>query len=168
MSITTEHKPEDTTSKIAKLRKFHEPIFEALGVSDALYIPKMQYKPSGKDDNFIGLFENELKAGRDIYTERVSREWLSEDPDRRLYKWFFNPHWATEYEQVASKSSGYLRYLIPVAELVLIDKDSNKVAKTIIEHKSSKEVNLLDKPIGQLTFREFVAILTELVDPKPF
>jgi len=112
--------PTERKEKIAKLRKEHEDYFQTIDEIDALYMPKMAYRPSGKDDLHISFFPSELEKGSEIYTEFVSIAYDSEDPKRTLYLYKYNPHWKEEYELVTS-NSGFERHLIPVNELRIIN-----------------------------------------------
>ena len=179
--VKSEEEKPNYKAIIAELRKHHEPVFKALEVEDALFYPKMFYQPLGKDEKYIGVFAGELRMGRDIYTEPVSREYIAEeikDPHiakRTLFKWPYNPHWEGEYELAASKSSSYHRYLIPIAELILVEmpiddgpspfKDSldliEDISKIQVKTKSL-EISNLDKPISQLTLRELLNILKSI------
>ena len=42
--------PDERKSKVAKLREEHEDYFQAEWKGNALYIPKMAYRPKGKDE----------------------------------------------------------------------------------------------------------------------
>ena len=95
---------------------------------NALYIPKMAYRPSGKDDLHISFFPSELEKGKDIYTEFVSIQYESEDPKRTLYLVKHNPHWKEEYELITS-NSGFERHLIPVSELKAINDVTSRGQK---------------------------------------
>jgi len=121
--------PTERKAKIAKLKEQHENYFQKIGNINAVYIPKMAYRPPGKDELYVSFFPSELQKNTDIYTEFVSIEYDSEDPLRTLYFHKHNPHWKEEYELVTS-SSGFERHLIPVSELTIV-KDLNT--------KSSKE-----------------------------
>ena len=123
--------PEQRKTKVAKLREEHEDYFQTEGKINALYIPKMAYRPSGKDELHISFFPSELEKSEDVYTEFVSIDYESEDPKRTLYLHKYNPHWRDEYELTESKS-GYQRHLIPVSELIVI--------RDITEKKESKEI----------------------------
>ena len=60
--------PTERKEKVAKLREEHEDYLQAIGDINALYIPKMAYRPSGKDDLHISFFPSELeKKSRHIY-----------------------------------------------------------------------------------------------------
>lgn len=130
--------PNERKTKIENLKKEHDAFFDTK--TDALYIPKMAYRPSGKDELYISFFPSELQKNRDIYTEFVSIDYDSEDPLRTLYKYSANKHWKEEYELVTS-NSGFERHLVPVSELQIIG-DRNTVSKT----KKSKEEFFLPNP----------------------
>ena len=112
--------PDQRKKKVAKLREEHQDYFETEGKKDALYIPKMAYRPSGKDELHVSFFPSELEKGEDIYTEFVSIDYDSEDPKRTLYLHKYNAHWKDEYELITS-SSGFVRHIIPVSELKVIN-----------------------------------------------
>lgn len=136
--ISTKNKimtPTERKAKVAKLREEHEDYFQKSGNNNALYIPKMAYRPSGKDDLHVSFFPSELEKGDDIYTEFVSIVYDSEDPKRTLYLHKYNKHWKEEYELITS-NSGFERHLIPVSELQVINDVTNRKAdeiKTIFE-----------------------------------
>ena len=123
--------PAERKKRVAKLREEHEDFFQKNGIINALYIPKMAYRPTGKDDLHVSFFPSELEKGRDIYTEFVSIEYETEDPKRTLYLIKNNPHWKEEYELITS-SSGFERHIIPVSELKVMndvtDREEKKIA----------------------------------------
>tara|TARA_R100001440_G_scaffold37685_2_gene57176 strand:- start:20019 stop:20549 length:531 start_codon:yes stop_codon:yes gene_type:complete len=120
--------PAERKQKVAKLREEHEDYFQTMGIINALYIPKMAYRPSGKDDLHVSFFPSELEKGKDIYTEFVSIQYESEDPKRTLYLVKHNPHWKEEYELITS-NSGFERHLIPVSELKAINDVTSRGQK---------------------------------------
>ena len=124
--------PQERKAKVLELRKEHEDYFQTSGNINALYIPKMAYRPSGKDDLHISFFPSELQKGKEIYTEFVSIDYDSEDPKRTLYLLKHNAHWTEEYETVTS-SSGFERHIVPVSELKVINDvtDRSKVKEHI-------------------------------------
>lgn len=124
--------PQERKIKVAKLREEHEDYFQTIGDLRALYIPKMAYRPKGKDELFVSFFPSELEKDQDIYTEFVSIDYDSEDPKRTLYLHKNNPHWKQEYELVTS-SSGFERHLIPVSELKVINDVTTRSGSPIIE-----------------------------------
>jgi hypothetical protein len=116
MAINTEERKK----RSAELKEEHEDYFQISGNVNALYLPKMAYRPSGKDELHVTFFPSELEKEIDIYTEFVSIDYVCEDPKRTLYLVKHNPHWKTEYELITS-NSGFTRHMIPVSELKVIN-----------------------------------------------
>lgn len=126
MSISTTAKSKNSKSdlykeKMTSLREFHQTTLDYIGESNAYFYPKMAYKPIGLEEVCVGFFPSELRKGTDIYTEFVSRDYESEDPERTLWKYEFNPHWEEEYPK-GETSTGSEIYYIPVNELVKIPR----------------------------------------------
>ena len=124
--------PQERKTKVLELRKEHEDYFQKEGNINALYIPKMAYRPSGKDELHVSFFPSELQKNKNIFTEFVSIEYDSEDPKRTLYLLEHNPTWDQEYEIVTS-SSGFERHIVPVSNLKVINDitDRSKVKETV-------------------------------------
>ena len=131
--------PAERKAKIKDLFKEHEAFFKN---KDPLYIPKMAYRPSGKDDLHVSFFPSELQKGKEIYTEFVSIAYDSEDPKRTLYLWKYNANWEKDYELVKS-NSGFERHLVPVSELKVInDMSSRNNVKEKVKSLTTKDINL--------------------------
>ena len=140
--------PQERKAKVLELRKEHQNYFEKSNNTNALYIPKMAYRPSGKDELHVSFFPSELQKGRDIYTEFVSIEYDSEDPKRTLYLFKHNAHWAEEYEKVTS-SSGFERHIVPVSELKVINDVTDRkspIKKPIKKPMTGAEQLLVKNP----------------------
>ena len=106
----------------------HLPTFKKLNIIDPLFIAKSAWAPLGEPLK-MQFFPSELKQGKDIYVELSDFNGVSEDPTHTLYKLKHNPFYKEEYvlEQKTSKSGNdYEVYVIPMDELVAIDKDSGK------------------------------------------
>ena len=135
--------PQERKTKVLELRQEHEDYFQKEGNINALYIPKMAYRPSGKDELHVSFFPSELQKGKDIFTEFVSIEYVSEDPKRTLYLLKYNDHWSEEYETVTS-SSGFERHIIPVSELKVINDVTNRstppVTKDLVPDPENREI----------------------------
>jgi hypothetical protein len=129
--------PQARKEKTLNLREEHNAYFKEANIEDALYIPKMAYRPTGKDELYISFFPSELEKEVDVYTEFVSIDYDSEDAKRTLYLHKYNPHWKTEYEIIES-SNGFSRHMIPVSELKIINDINSRRAK--IEVPEIKEV----------------------------
>ena len=48
--------PEQRKQKVNKLKEEHEDYFQTIGNLNALYIPKMAYRPKGKDELHVSFF----------------------------------------------------------------------------------------------------------------
>ena len=122
--------PTERKAKVAKLREEHEDYFQTMGIINALYIPKMAYRPSGKDELHVSFFPSELQKERDIYTEFVSIDYDTEDPKRTLYLIEHNKDWKKKYELITS-NSGFERHIIPVSELKIINDINSRNPESI-------------------------------------
>jgi len=154
--------PEERKKRVLQLREMHEDYFQTEGNINAAYIPKMAYRPSGKDELHVSFFPSELERNKDIYTEFVSIEYESEDPKRTLYLHRYNPHWKEEYELVES-NSGFQRHLIPVSELkvvsdVVLKQDSKDLFSNL------QQVEELPNPDDNASFANIVRALNKIAD----
>lgn len=144
--------------KIEQLQEYHKETFKKLQIVEPLFFPKMAYNSEGV--TVVSFFPSEIEKGQDIYTEFVSRNYDSEDENRTLYKWAFNPDYKKDYK-IAEPHQAHqsIRYLIPIGELINVNK---QLSEEILQ---SEEVFDLpdpdsDLPIDQLTIRDFAAIMT--------
>lgn len=167
--ISTTDKPENKKERLRKLREFHQPTLDKHGVSDAIFIPKMAYRPYGKTDIHISFFASEINKGEDVYVEFASKDLVPEDTERRLYRWNFNPHFQEEYDTTEpNPQTGHVRYLVPVDELVLIKRNPDPEPEPEPEFGKLPDANL-DLPVNQMTIRDLAAILLKKpVSTKPW
>lgn len=163
MSISTTDKSEDKRERLKRLREFHQPLLEKIGVPGAVFIPKMAYRPYGKTELHIAFFASEISKGEDVYIEFTTADLVPEDPERRLYKWRFNPHFEEEYEKTEPHpQTGHVRYLVPVEELqhVTLKEKEKPAAPAVVEEdftlKGIDPDN--DQPMEQMTIRDYAAI----------
>lgn len=163
-----------TRQKIAELREKHQEVFDnVIQDSQALFFPKMAYLYKEGTHKVISFFPSEVGRGQDIYTEFVSRDYEPEDPERTLWKWPYNPHYATDYPTTDPHPvTGDVRYEIPVTELVRINPDGSAIQdKTkqeadtpISESDETIDFDILlpdpdkDLPLDQMTMRDYAAI----------
>jgi len=151
--------PAERKEKVSKLREEHQTYFDNTNNKHALYIPKMAYRPSGKDELHVSFFPSELEKGKDIYTEFVSIEYETEDPKRTLYLIKNNPHWKEEYELITS-SSGFERHIIPVSELKVINDVVSRKNKITTKSLNTVKNNFNDIKIpNPETERDIVDVL---------
>lgn len=162
MALSTNKKTaltkEDRLKKLAELREYHQPYFERIGEPKARFVGKMLYgfpKP-----NRVRFFENEIASSNPLYVEWVSRDFTPED-ERRLYKYVYNPDYATEYP-VEVTDSGYEMYVVPVEAFTLV-KDI-PLAQTEEPKQSTLELDFdiinpdEDCPVENITLRDLAAI----------
>jgi hypothetical protein len=141
--------PAQRKEKVLKLKEEHQDYFDTITHDHLLYIPKMAYRPSGKDELHVSFFPSELEKEADVYTEFVSIDYDSEDPKRTLYLHKYNPHWKDEYELITS-NSGFQRHLIPVSELKVINDvtsrgyDKQTAMEEGLDHKDEPQLHLFD------------------------
>tara|TARA_R110002020_G_scaffold36503_5_gene109821 strand:+ start:17252 stop:17776 length:525 start_codon:yes stop_codon:yes gene_type:complete len=129
--------PEDRKKKVSELRVEHEKYLDTVEGSP-LYIPKMAYRPSGKDELHISFFPSELEKKKDVYTEFVSKDYESEDPKRTLYLCKYNENWEEDYELMES-NSGFQTHLVPVNSLKIIN-DVN--SRNTVQSQHYEDINL--------------------------
>jgi len=152
MNLLKKLTPAERKERKNKLREKHQPLFDSLNIKPSSYIPKMAHNVHGLDGLYMGFFESELING-DVYTEKVSMKMESEDPERNLYKWKYNPSFKEDYQATEPSMHGDCRYLIPL--------DSLEVVKTVIEKTEPLLITSdpeSDLPIEQITLRDYAAI----------
>lgn len=174
--------PQERKDMTADLREKHTPIFEALGIPDAKYIPKMVYRPRGLNSLHMGFFESELIHGEDIYTEMVGIMMDSEDPTRTLYKYRGNPHFKQELPSSDEEHTSSTRYYVPMDELEVVNMPATKkrgrgrprkVVEKAVENtdmaakpESNGPIRTVildpsdDMPMSAMTIRDYIAIHT--------
>jgi hypothetical protein len=159
-------KPEDKRENMKKLREFHQPMLDALGLSDATFIPKLAYVPHGKTERFNALFLSEISKGVDLYIEFADSNNLPQFEDRALYRWKFNPHFEEEYEKTEpSSTTGQVRYLVPIAELTKVELPEHSQPEIPFDLTDPEQ----DLPMNQMTMRDYAAIhMRKPVSRKPW
>ena len=152
-----------TKEKIEELKSLHKEKFDALGLKNPVFIPRICYTPVGESEQVVSFFEQDFAKGKDIYTHFVSKAYESEDPQNRLWKWTYNPYYATEYKKSdPHPDTGNVRYIVPVEELELIDASYiQKNTGTVEIFNIDEEIpNPNEDPlIEQMTIRDLAAIL---------
>jgi hypothetical protein len=165
--------PQERKEATFELRKAQQPIFDALGIPNATYIPKMAHHVSGLTGIHMGFFESELNHGNDVYTEKVSMQMESEDTERTLYKWRYNAHFKSELAPSDAEISKSTRYYVPVDELLKIQMPVNKKrgpykkkVKTEVTEEIKTPIRTIiidsteDLPMEAMTIRDYIAIHT--------
>lgn len=157
--------------KILRLKEKHEVLFNHMGLDNPTFVPKMFYKKNGNE--YIKLFTSEVSSGKDLYTERVSRDYESEDETRTLFKWKHNPYYDTEYPREPFNSAvqkGVFVYTIPVDELEIVEPIVKSKGISTVGRVESSDFELpdpdLDLPMNQMTLRDYACI--KLKTPQSF
>lgn len=166
MNIT---KPKGNTKreKVLDLMKYHKKLFAKEGELNPKFIPRLRYKHNG--EYIIGFYLREIYGEKDIYVELCSRDLTPEDPTRTLWKWEYNPHYATDYElSEPHPATGDQRYLIPFKELINVTELYNQpevIEETFEELHEESEIIIqedigagTDIPYSDMTLRDYAAI----------
>lgn len=155
--------PQERKKRTAELRKKHQPLFDALGVPDAVFIPKMAHYVPDLEGLHMGFFESELDHGGDVYTEKVSKYIESEDETRTLYKITYNPFFKDEYATSEPTASGSVRYFIPVDEMEIVrapeKKAKPKSDKIDFSFTKSSGGTGMNPKLADASLRDFAAIM---------
>jgi hypothetical protein len=172
-------KPENKKDNLKKLKEYHQPLMDVLGLSNAAFLPKLAYTPHGKNERYNALFYSEISKGVDICIAFADSNNLPQSipvvigseeegfEDNALYRWKFNPHYEEEYEKTEPNQTGHCRYLIPVSELVKLNyptvEESIKVTEFAISDPDQ------DLPMSQMTMRDYAAIhMRKPISMKPW
>jgi hypothetical protein len=160
-----------------KLREFHQPTFNSLGIVNPTIYGKLFYFPTGKTEKYTSLFFNEINKGNDIYLEATNRDLIPEDAERTLYVLKSNPHFQEEYEMTEPEITNSTRFLIPVSELKIVKKYTTGEISPVIEEPliedTDAEKEIIEKTvfdfsnttllgeslITEMTIRDFAAIM---------
>jgi hypothetical protein len=156
--------PQEKKKNAAEMRKHHEKTFEKLGLPNAYFLPKLAFpKKTGDISKVITFFISELRRTEDIYIEFASINNTVEDPERRLWKWRYNPHFETEYESIPLEQTTGFRYLVPITELLEIQapKDEPVIKQPEVKEKISTK----DFEIGSLK-KESISDQNTIKSPK--
>lgn len=149
-----------TKEKISRLREHQQPLFEFLNIPKAFYQPKMKYKQEVVNTEAVTFFPAEIENGVDIYTEFVSRDYLSEDKTRQLYVWRYNPNYKQDLRITIPDSTGKYRFIVPVSELEKVDRPILVDSPNQTEMKLDEPIGeVLDIPIKDMTVRDYAAII---------
>lgn len=162
--LSTKDNRKSKREKVLDLLEKHRPLLKKIGATDSKFIPKMAYPDNG--EIVIGFYPSEVNGGQDVFTEFVSRDYEPEDPERRLFKWVFNPEYETEYAKTEPHpTTGDRRYLIPIDELIDVAEVYHQEKaepeegqqKLSLDLKDAPDANS-DQPYSQMSIRDHAAI----------
>lgn len=144
--------------KTAELRKQFQETFDALGISDAYFRPKIasHFKAFDSSRASIKLWPSEMegmvKQESDMYTMLVDWDWTPFQGEANLYKIARNPYYKQEVYFDGTS------YYIPIEELIVVPKPKPLVSQAAIQSLTSN----LDKDdcnLNALTGRDLASIL---------
>lgn len=174
-----------TGKKIENLLQGQLPLFNQLDINNPYYQPRTFFIDKGVEG--IGFFEGELKKGTDIYTERVSKDFLfieKRDPknplansygivqtpykevsieQRPMYVWKYRADWEEIYHvQRLTHDTKQRIFFIPVNHLKPLPKfqDISQQELKLDEVLSNdNKKNLEDIPLTEMSVRDYAAIV---------
>lgn len=132
------------------LQEEHSNFLDSL-IDNYLFAAKTAFFTKGKYGRNIQLFENELNKGLDIYIEVVDiirdnsgleLDMVSMYEERPLFKYKYNPYYSEEYElKISTNSKGgeYSAYIVPMSELVCVNKGSKEIPYNIYEKEREQK-----------------------------
>lgn len=169
----------------------HSQYLQSLNVANHFTV-KTAFFAKGKIGRNIQLFEGELNKSCDIYIELIDfiRDSSGNEIDmipmyeeRPLFKYKHNPYYNEEYEtktSFSSKGGEYTTYVIPVAELLHVDKNGIETSYNQYEKARMQEPKVQnnlsifpdfekefipeiitneDEQLNSMTIRDFASII---------
>lgn len=111
--------------------RYQKPVLDSMdiplshfSVKPGWFVPKGKTIPGiSADERIIGLFPNECAKGYDLYMELYDLD-IKPLEGRLLYRWKYNPFYMDEIPQYANHTSGQVSFIVPVAELEVINVEN--------------------------------------------
>lgn len=155
---------DENRAKRSEFMEGAQPLLTKYNIPVEVFLPKAVVEEN--NEKFIRLYPMEIAKNSDLYIELVTLNYepvRSSDGVREIRLWKYNPHYDAEYHKINILNSDV--YLIPIAEMTVISKETEKAAPVALK---TKEVPTLDKVVGkslltdipfnEMTVRDFVAI----------
>ena len=155
----TKPTPHERKEAAAELKQYQQKVFDELDITDPAYIPKMAHHVKDLEGIHMGFFKSELDHGKDVFTECISMQMESEDPNRTLYRIKFNPFFEEEYATSEPMSNGHVRYYIPLDELEVVGIHGKLKDTLKVENDFNLPNANVDLPLDQMTMRDVAALL---------
>ena len=155
----TKPTPHERKEAAAELKQYQQKVFDGLDITDPAYIPKMAHHVKDLEGIYMGFFKSELDHGKDVFTECISMQMESEDPNRTLYRIKFNPFFEEEYATSEPMSNGHVRYYIPLDELEVVGIHGKLKDTLKVENDFNLPNANVDLPLDQMTMRDVAALL---------
>lgn len=111
--------------------RYQKPVLDGMdvplshfSVKPGWFVPKGKTIPGiSADERIIGLFPNECAKGYDLYMELYDLD-IKPLEGRPLYRWKYNPFYMDEIPQYANNTTGQISFIVPVAELEVINVEN--------------------------------------------
>jgi hypothetical protein len=158
----------------------HKLLFIKEKVNNPKFLARVCFKDKQTDEYVIALYPSEMVGSKDIYIELCKKDTHESDEIEGLFKkdtlwkWFFNPEFATEYKKYPNPVTNEVRYLIPIADLINVTEHHNKKEVKVepikdVTYEVEKEEQFLDGPSSgedvpydAMTLRDYAAIHLKL------
>ncbi len=152
----------DKRTRMAELRKLHQPVFDEISQSDAFFVCKAPHYRSEVDRRIVQLYPSEIRnaKGRDIFIEFTSLDYVPEEDPRMLRRWKYNPNWETDYQLLETKSkTGIKFYAVPVDEIPPFKIEKQQQMSFRDPEEDDIDFSVDDAELGEMSLRDFAAIM---------
>jgi len=147
---------EEINKRKNAIREYHQPLLDELGIPLVYVMGKMCMQDN--DGNaVVFLYPTELEKGDDVYIEFTTRHYLPSTPERKLWKWKFNPNWKTLYPVVPGRD----HRLVPFSEFTEVSFPTGSKYWDAPEDKRFElpvPGDEQDCPMKEMTMRDYMAI----------
>jgi hypothetical protein len=161
--------------KLKEMHDYNEDLIKDLGISKTDFNMKKAFTRNGII--VVGIFENEFKKTKGFYFELINSDIEPDDPTRTVYRLSPTEFYADEYEM-----DEYGKYLVPVDQLRIINRQSAAISKSSAATSSDRvlkdeptlktaikpalpftdnsSLKVEDAPYSEMTIRDYLAIHT--------
>jgi hypothetical protein len=172
--MTDEEKKAYRQIKLKEIQEYNQDLINDLGISKSDFNMKKAFTKNGTI--VVGMFENEFKRPKGFYFELIDSNIEPEDPARTVYRLSPTEFYADEYEM-----DEYGKYLVPVEQLRIVNRQSAAISKNSASSSSDRilkddvsirttkaplpfapsgNLKVDDAPFSEMTIRDYVAIHT--------
>ncbi len=173
-NMTDEEKKAYRQIKLKEIQEYNQDLINDLGISKSDFNMKKAFTKNGTI--VVGMFENEFKRPKGFYFELIDSNIEPEDPARTVYRLSPTEFYADEYEM-----DEYGKYLVPVEQLRIVNRQSAAISKNSASSSSDRilkddvsirttkaplpfapsgNLKVDDAPFSEMTIRDYVAIHT--------
>lgn len=155
--------------KLKEVIEYNKDLIKDLGISTSDFNMKRAFTRNGTV--VVGFFEHEFKKPNGLYFELINGDIEPDDPQRTVYRLSPTEFYADEYE-----TDEYNKYLVPLEQLRVVNRQSAVISKSSSFKSSDKVLNnvplpfgnlakndtmkMEDAPMSDMTIRDYLAIHT--------